>query len=79
MGPDAFILGILMLSFKLFLEKTPTLGKIEDRIRRGWQRIRWLEDIIDSMDMSLSKLQDTEGQGSLAFCSPWGYKESDST
>ena len=39
-----------------FLEKTPMLGKIEDRGRRGWQRTRGLDGIIDSMDMSLSKL-----------------------
>ena len=39
-------------------EKTPMLGKIEGRIKRGQQRIRWLESIIDSMDMSLSKLQE---------------------
>ena len=38
------------------LEKTLMLGKIEDRRRRGLQRMRWLDDIIDSMDMSLSKL-----------------------
>ena len=38
------------------LEKTLMLGKIEGRRRRGWQRIRWLEDITDSMDMNLSKL-----------------------
>ena len=39
------------------LKKTLMLGKIEDRRRRGRQRMRWLDDIIDSMGMSLSKLQ----------------------
>ena len=40
------------------LEKTLSLGKIEDRRRRGWQRMGWLDNITDSMDMSLGKLRE---------------------
>ena len=63
------------------LEKTLMLGKTEGRKRRGQQRMRQLDGITDSTDMSLSKLQEVviEGEGSLTCCGPWGRKESDMT
>ena len=62
------------------LEKTLMLGKIEGGRGRGRQRTRWLNGIMDSMDMSLSKHPgDGERQGSLVCCSSLGRKEVDTT
>ena len=61
-------------------EKTLMLGKIEGRRRRGRQKMRWLDGIIDLMDTNLGKLWElVMEQGGLACCSPRGSKESDRT
>ena len=55
------------------LEKTLMMGKIEGKKRKGQQRMRWLDSIIDSMDMNLSKLWEIEKNREarrLACCSP---------
>ena len=62
------------------LEKTLMLRGIVDRRRRGRQRIRWLDGMIDSMDVSLSELRGVgDGQGGLACYDSWGCKELDTT
>ena len=54
------------------------LGKTESRRRRARQRMRCLDGVTDSMDMS-ETLGDREGQGNLACCSSWGHRGSDTT
>ena len=56
------------------------LGGIGGRKRRGRQRMRWLDGITDSMDVSLSELRElVMDRGGLACCDSWGRKESDRT
>ena len=61
------------------LEKTLMLGKIEDRRKRGRQRMRWLDGITDAMDMNLGKLREMVRERGQLCCSPQGGKESDTT
>ena len=61
------------------LKKTLMMGKIEGRKRRGQQGLRELDGIIDSTDISKQPQGESEGQGSLACCSPWGRKDPDMT
>ena len=65
--------GYLMQRADL-LENTLMLGEIEGKRRKGKQRMRWLDGITDSVDLNLSKLRDSDGQGMLACCSPRSHK-----
>ena len=75
--PHITVTGVVMGADSL--EKTLMLVKIEGRGRRGRQRMRWLDGITNSMDMSSSKLQEIVKTGKLGCYSPWGHKESDMT
>ena len=82
-----YLLEGLMLKLKLqyfghlmwrddSVKKTLMLRKIEGKRKRGWQRMKWLDSITNSMDMNLSKLRHSGGLRSLVVYNPWGHKSS---
>ena len=62
------------------LEKTLMMGKAEGKRRRGWQKMRWLDSIINSMDTEFEQtLGDSKGQRRLVCCRSRGHKDLDVT
>ena len=86
-NPEYSLEGLMLkLKFQYFshlmwranlLEKIPVLGKIEGKRRRRWQKMRWLDGITDSMDMSLSKLQEIVKDKDPGLLQSMGCKDSD--
>ena len=62
----------------LIKETIPMLGKTEGKRRRGWQRMQWLDSFTDGHEFEQTP-KDSEVQGSLVCCSPWGHKNLDMT
>ena len=75
-SPEYSLEGLML---KLKLNTLATWCKELTHLKRGWQRMRWLDDITNSMDKNLSKLRELvmDRQGGLSCCGPWGHNESD--